>query len=41
MKNFTFNVTALDHPKKGKQFRTTAMVIVKIIDQNDNIPKVS
>ena len=41
MKNFTFNVTAMDHPKKGQQFKTTAMVFVNIIDQNDNIPQVS
>jgi hypothetical protein len=41
MKNFTFNVTAIDHPKKGQQLKTIAMVFVKIIDQNDNIPKVS
>ncbi|UJR38161.1 hypothetical protein I4U23_030838 [Adineta vaga] len=39
MKNFTFNITAIDHPKKGKQLKTTAMVFVNIIDQNDNIPK--
>ena len=41
MKQFSFNVTAMDHPKIGKQFQTTATVIVNIIDQNDNIPKVN
>ncbi|CAF3911817.1 unnamed protein product [Rotaria sp. Silwood2] len=41
IKNFTFNITAIDHPNKGKQFKTTAMISVKIINQNDNIPKVS
>lgn len=40
IQNFTFNVTAMDHPVKEKQFKTTAIVSVKIIDQNDNIPKV-
>ncbi|CAF1395310.1 unnamed protein product [Adineta steineri] len=39
IKNFSFNVTAMDHPKIGQQFKTTAMVFVNIIDQNDNIPK--
>ncbi|CAF3758169.1 unnamed protein product [Adineta steineri] len=39
MKNFTFNVTAMDHPKKGQPLKTTAIVHVNIIDQNDNLPK--
>ncbi|CAF1072693.1 unnamed protein product [Rotaria sp. Silwood1] len=39
IKNFTFNVTAIDHPNKGQQLKTTAIVFVKIINQNDNIPK--
>jgi len=41
IQNFTFNVTAIDHPIKGKQLKTTALVSVRIIDQNDNIPKVN
>jgi hypothetical protein len=41
IKNFSFNVTAMDHPKNGQQFKTTAMVFVNIINQNDNIPKVN
>ena len=41
IKNFSFQVMAMDHPKNGKQFKTTAMVSVKVIDQNDNIPKVT
>jgi hypothetical protein len=41
IKNFTFNVTAKDHPNKGQQLKSTAMVVVSIIDQNDNIPKVN
>ena len=40
IQNFTFNVTAKDHPIKDKQLQTIAMVYVKIINQNDNIPKV-
>ena len=40
IRNFSFNVTAVDHPKHGPQLKATAMVIVNIIDQNDNIPKV-
>ncbi|CAF1211431.1 unnamed protein product [Rotaria sordida] len=39
MKNFSFNVTAMDHPKNEQQFQTTATVFVNIIDQNDNVPK--
>lgn len=41
IQNFTFSVTAMDHPIKEKQLKTTAVVSVKIIDQNDNIPKVN
>jgi hypothetical protein len=41
MKHFSFNVTAIDHPNNGQQLKTTAMVFVNIIDQNDNIPKVN
>ena len=41
IQNFTFNVTAIDHPIKGKPFQTMAMVVVKIINQNDHIPKVN
>lgn len=40
IKNFSFTVTAIDHPINEKQFKTTAIVFVSIIDQNDNIPKV-
>ena len=40
VRNFTFNVTAIDHPKVGQQLQTMTMVSVNIIDQNDNIPKV-
>ncbi|CAF3058645.1 unnamed protein product [Rotaria sp. Silwood2] len=39
MKNFSFNVTAMDHPNNGQQFKTIATVFVNIIDQNDNVPK--
>ncbi|CAF1404208.1 unnamed protein product [Rotaria magnacalcarata] len=39
MKNFSFIVTALDHPRNGQQFKTTATVFVNIIDQNDNFPE--
>ena len=39
--NFTFNVTAMDHPNNGQQLKATATVLVKIINQNDNIPIVS
>lgn len=42
MTNFTFNITAIDHPKGGgRPMKTTATVSVKIIDQNDNAPQVS
>jgi hypothetical protein len=41
MKIFSFNVTAIDHPHNEQQLKTSAMVFVNIIDQNDNIPKVS
>jgi hypothetical protein len=41
IKNFSFNVTAIDHPNNEQQLKTTAMVFVNIIDQNDNIPKVN
>lgn len=40
LKSFAFNVTARDHPKHGLPLKSTAMVVVNIIDQNDNIPKV-
>ncbi|CAF3171824.1 unnamed protein product [Rotaria socialis] len=39
IKDFTFNVTAMDHPNKGQQLKTAATVFVHIINQNDNIPK--
>ncbi|UJR08141.1 hypothetical protein I4U23_012417 [Adineta vaga] len=39
IQHFSFNVTAIDHPKIGHSLKTTAMIIVNIIDQNDNIPK--
>jgi hypothetical protein len=38
---FTFNVSAIDHPPHGASWKTTAMIKVNIIDQNDNIPQVS
>ena len=38
---FRFMVIAIDHPNKGVALKGTAKVIVKIIDQNDNIPQVS
>jgi hypothetical protein len=40
IKNFSFNVTAIDHPTNEQQLKTTTIVFVNIIDQNDNIPKV-
>lgn len=40
IRSFSFNVTAVDHPKHDQQLKSTAMVMVNIIDQNDNIPKV-
>ena len=40
MKIFSFNVTAIDHPDHEQPLNTSAMVVVNIIDQNDNIPKV-
>jgi hypothetical protein len=30
----------MDHPHNEQQLKTSAMVFVNIIDQNDNIPKV-
>jgi len=41
IKNFSFYVTAIDHPNNEQQLKTTVMVFVNIIDQNDNIPKVN
>lgn len=41
MRNFTFNVTVVDHPKIGPQLKATATVLVNIIDQNDNVPQVN
>ena len=41
MNNFTVHVFAIDHPKQGPPLRATATVSVKIVDQNDNIPRVS
>ena len=40
VKNFTFVVTARDHPIKGPALKSTALVAVHIVDHNDNIPKV-
>ena len=40
IKSFSFNITARDHPKHGSPLKSTAMIVVNIIDQNDNIPKV-
>ena len=40
MTNFTVNVTAIDHPIQGKPFQSLASIFVRIIDQNDHIPKV-
>jgi hypothetical protein len=41
MTNFTFNVTAVDHPKHGRTLTTWTTVSVTIVDQNDNSPQVS
>jgi hypothetical protein len=41
IKHFSFNVTAMDHPRNGQQFKTTATVFVNIIDQNDHSPQVN
>ena len=41
LSNFTFKVEAIDHPNQGSPLKTTALVIVNIINQNDHIPKVS
>ena len=38
--NFSFNVTAMDHPRRGPPLQSTARVLVKIIDQNDHVPQV-
>ena len=40
VKNFTFVVTARDHPTDGPALKSTALVAVHIVDHNDNIPKV-
>lgn len=40
IQNFTFEVIAKDHPIKDKQLKSTSIVSVRIINQNDNAPKV-
>lgn len=40
IKTFSFNVTAIDHPRQGRQLQSTARVLVNIIDQNDHAPQV-
>jgi len=39
IQTFSFNITAIDHPKTDQSLNSTAMITVYIIDQNDNIPK--
>ncbi|CAF0989336.1 unnamed protein product [Adineta ricciae] len=39
IRNFSFNVTAIDHPNIGQPLKATAMIVVNVIDQNDNIPQ--